>query len=465
MLLWTTNLGPQAMSEILFHYERVQPTSWAYLSSLLIIALFFKFSRIWSLRNLDLIFLILLAPGLLCIKYGVDQSGIADDAASVEQLGYIWLFSVSGVLLVRMLLDSALVRRPLLESNMTVGGLAFLGLSMFLFLTANVLTGTPTDTDLETVQRAANLQELKPSEVERTMLDTHGPGFSFLFQLPLITTQTLWPADRDGDAPTENAQADEMRLEVLTARLMAILSQLLIVVGMVLIATRHFDSPRMGIAAAVLYLLLPYTATWTGHVTHALPGAILVWAVLCYRRPIFSGGLVGLAFGTIYYPIFLVPLWISFYWKRGLYRFLIGFTFVVVLLVATLAFTATDFGMFLARVRQMFGVRLPWDIDASGAWQYWSQYYRLPILAATGGLAISLLLWPAQKNLATLLSCSAAVMLGTQFWHAHSGGLALAWYLPLMLLVFFRPNLEDRVALQVVMPRGKSKQPAASSEK
>jgi hypothetical protein len=213
----------------------------------------------------------------------------------------------------------------------------------------------------------------------------------------------------------------------------------------------------MGIAAAVLYLLLPYTTIWTGHVTHALPGAILVWAVLCYRRPVFSGGLLGLAFGTIYYPIFLLPLWISFYWKRGLYRFLIGFVFVVALLVATLAFTATDFGMFFARVRQMFGLRLPWEIDASGVWEFWNQYYRLPILAATGGLAISLLLWPAQKNLATLMSCSAAVMLATQFWHAHSGGLALAWYLPLMLLVFFRPNLEDRVALQVVMPRGRNR--------
>ena len=436
------------MSEILFHYEQVQATSWAYLSSLLVIALFFKFSRAWSLRNLDLVFLILLAPGLLCIKYGLD-----DNAASIEHVGYIWLFSVNGVLLVRMLLDSALVRRPLLESNMTVGGLTFLGLSMFLFLTANVITGTPTETDLETVQRAENLQELKPSEVEQVMLDTHGPGFSFLLQLPLITTQTLWPGERDESARVDQTQAQGIRLEVLTARLMAIVSQLLIVIGMVLIATRHFDSPRMGIAAAVLYLLLPYTAIWTGHVTHALPGAILVWAVLCYRRPILSGGLLGLAFGTIYYPVFLLPLWISFYWKRGLYRFLIGFAVVVVLLVTTLAFTATDFSMFLARARQMFGFRLPWDIDASGAWKFWSQYYRLPILAATGGLAISLVLWPAQKNLATLLSCSAAVMLGTQFWHAHSGGLALAWYLPLMLLVFFRPNLEDRVALQVVMPR------------
>lgn len=59
-------------------------------------------------------------------------------------------------------------------------------------------------------------------------------------------------------------------------------------------------------------------------------------------------------------------------------------------------------------------------------------------------------LWPAPKTLASLLSCSAAVMLGVQFWHAHSGGLALAWYLPLLLLMVFRPNLEDRVAVNMV---------------
>jgi hypothetical protein len=63
-------------------------------------------------------------------------------------------------------------------------------------------------------------------------------------------------------------------------------------------------------------------------------------------------------------------------------------------------------------------------------------------------------LWPAHKNLGTLVSYSAAVMLGAQFWHAHSGGLALAWYLPILLLTIFRPNLEDRVATAAIrLPR------------
>jgi len=50
------------------------------------------------------------------------------------------------------------------------------------------------------------------------------------------------------------------------------------------------------------------------------------------------------------------------------------------------------------------------------------------------------------------LSCSAAIMLFVQFWHGfgEGGGMYMAWYLPLLLMTVFRPNLEDRVALSVL---------------
>jgi peptidoglycan/LPS O-acetylase OafA/YrhL len=161
--------------------------------------------------------------------------------------------------------------------------------------------------------------------------------------------------------------------------------------------------------------------------------------------------MIGLAFGTIYYPVFLLPLWISFYWQRGLWRFLIGMLTMVGVLVLALTFTSSDVPMFVTGLEQMFGWRFPMGEDMSGAWgQFWRPEYRYPILAAHVGLSLSLALWPAHKNLGTLVSYSAVMMLCTQFWHAHSGGLALAWYLPLMLLTVFRPNLEDRMALAVV---------------
>jgi hypothetical protein len=72
------------------------------------------------------------------------------------------------------------------------------------------------------------------------------------------------------------------------------------------------------------------------------------------------------------------------------------------------------------------------------------------VLAAFVALSGTLAIWPPQKNLGTLLSCSAAVMVATQFWHGFGGGLYMGWYLPLALLTIFRPNLEDRVALAVL---------------
>jgi hypothetical protein len=438
------------MSEILFRYQQVEPTTWAYLSSLLTIALYFKFSRFWSVRNLDLLILILLSPALLLVKYGMDH-GIAAEARVAEQIGYIWLFAANGCLLLRLLLDSSMVRRPLLEPNLSVGGLTFLGLSLYLFLMANVVTGKPEAADVVGSQRAAELQNLEASEEELSSLKTHGPGFPLIYLLPHISSQSLLGREAQKVENVPNAPVRSVRrVNVVTAQVMAILSQLAIVIGMTLVALRHFDNIKPGIAAATLYLLLPYTANWTGSVYHALPGALLVWAVLFYRRPFFAGAMLGLAFGTIYYPLFLVPLWASFYWQRGVWRFLLGFIATTALLVVTLAFTTSDVPMFLASLRQMFGITFPITENLRGAWQFWNEVYRYPIIAAFIGLSLSFVLWPAQKNLATLISCSAALMLATQFWHAHSGGLALAWYLPLLLLTIFRPNLEDRVAASVV---------------
>ena len=439
------------MSEILFRYQRVEPTTWAYLSSLLIIALYFKFNRFWSLRNLDLVLLILLAPGLLFVKYGLDRGPAAEGATLIEHIGYVWLFAATGLLMLRLLLDASMVRRPLLDPNLAVGGLTFLGVSLFLVLMANVITGTSTAADLAGSERAAELQKLEASEAQLNGLKTYGPGFPLIYLLPHISTQSLLGKSAAHEEQSlDESLAPVRRVHVVTAQVMAILSQLAIVLGLILIGVRHFDNIRAGIAAATLYLLLPYTAMWTGSVYHALPAALVVWAVVFYRRPFLAGAMIGLAFGTIYYPLFLLPLWISFYWQRGVVRFLLGFAAMVLVLVATLAFTTSDMPMFLACLRQMFGLQFPIASDLRGAWQFWNEVYRYPILAAFIGLSLSFVLWPPQKNLATLISCSAALMLGTQFWHAHSGGLALAWYLPLLLLTIFRPNLEDRVAASVV---------------
>jgi hypothetical protein len=438
------------MREVLVQYDPVNPTTWAYLSSLLMVALYFKFNRILSVRNLDLIALIALAPALLMVQYGRVHAN-----ANIEHAGYIWLFAVSGLFLLRLLLDPAMVRRPLLEPNLSVGGLTFLGLSLFAFLMANVVVGTPDASDVAGSERAADLVGRKAPSNELSSLRTHGPAFPLLYVLPQISTQSVLGDSGLQDAPvgtteTNSANSAELR-HVVTARVMAILSQLAIVVGLVLVSMRHFDNVRTGIGVATIYLLLPYTAMWTGSVTHALPGALLVWAIVFYRWPVVAGVMIGLAFGTVYCPMFLLPLWISFYWQRGLTRFLIGLVVSVGLVMLAAAFMSIDMKMYLAGLREMFELAPQEGANLSGVWgKYWQPIYRYPIIAGQVGLSLSMAIWPAQKNLGTLIACTAALMLGTQFWHAYSGGLALAWYLPLLLLTIFRPNLEDRVAAAVV---------------
>jgi hypothetical protein len=436
------------MSDILFQYHRVNPTTWFYFASLLAIALFFKFNRLWSIRNLDVLGLILLAPGILAVEYGGYKANVAD-----QQLGFVWVFVVSGWFLLRMLCDSMMVRRPMLEPNLTTGGLLFLGVSLLVFLLANVITTRPQRDDMAGAAGADRL-EARDATVDADQLARLGPGYPLLFLLPQISTQRIFFAPDGTDEPTDQGDASRRAVHETTARIMAIVSQLAIVAGMIVIGWRHFENTRLGIAAAVLYLLLPYTATMTGRVDHVMPGALILWAVAAYRRPFIAGALVGLATGTIYYPVFLLPLWCSFYWERGVRRFALGVTAALASLVVALWFTSPETTVFLGQLRQMFGWIFPNEVSLEGFWALPAQdaVFRLPVLAAFVAMMATLAIWPAPKNLGTLMSCTAAVLLGSQFWKAHNGGLFMAWYLPVLLLVVFRPNLENRVAMLMLTP-------------
>jgi len=339
-----------------------------------------------------------------------------------------------------------MVRRPLLEPNLSFGGLTFMGVSLLLFLIINVITSHPTQDDLSGAQAAVDLIERRASEEPVSERLKHGPGYGLLYLLPTIST---FVAD-DQPITTKVDSVQETRF-VTTAKVMAIMCQLAIVLGIFYIGYVHFDNARMGVGIAALYLMLPYTAEMTGRVIHVLPAALLIWAVACYRRPWLSGTFVGLATGVFYYPLFLLPLWLSFYWIRGRGRFLAGVVTMIAALAFSLLFVSVDFSDYLSKLAEMFGVWTPRMDGLQGIWALgWDSVYRLPILAGFVVLSVAFAIWPAQKNLGTLICCSSALMAVVQFWHGYGGGLLMGWYLPLALLAIFRPNLDDRIALTVL---------------
>jgi hypothetical protein len=126
--------------------------------------------------------------------------------------------------------------------------------------------------------------------------------------------------------------------------------------------------------------------------------------------------------------------------------------------VLTILLTIGGSEQFFDRLVQMYGLWLPWIDNLEGVWGLgWQPMWRLPILVAFILLAGFYSFWPRQKNLGTLMSCSAALMVAAQFWHGFGGGLFIAWFLPLLLLTVFRPNLDDRVALKVIGSAAKRK--------
>jgi hypothetical protein len=420
------------MHRVLFEYE-MHPTTWVYLSSLLTIGIYFKFHRFFSVRNLDLIGLILFAPGLLLVARGYGP------------LGYVWLFAIGGFFLVRLIFDPAMVRRPLLEPNLNASGLTFTGACFLAFMIANVFAAELTESDREGARRWEQLLSRKVEDSKASADNQHGPGYPFFYAFADLPRRLL-------TSPDESDQAQQRLFLTATARVTAILGHFAIVIGLVLIGYRHFGNIQTGVAAATLYLILPYTTQMTARVDHVIPGAMVTWAAVFYRLPMLSGMFLALAAGAIYYPLFLLPLWCTFYWQRGLVRFLVGVLLTLAVIALSLVFTSDSLSSFIAQASHLVGSS-EWTSDSRES--FWAafglaDYYRIPVVAAFLTLVAGLALWPPQKNLGTLLSGSAAVMLATQYWKAHEGGLYMAWYLPLLVLIIFRPNLEDRLALTTV---------------
>ncbi|MBL8852745.1 MAG: hypothetical protein JNK57_02120 [Planctomycetaceae bacterium] len=528
------------MSEFPWAFQQIEPTTWAYVSSLLMLALFFKFSRLWSIRNLDLVLLVLLAPGLLLYNSGVSlerQAAVelaklgqpvtlsltsggllesqpepkpkppqetqaapsepvppaeaatgptplsASDAGKDDLVqansdaslsaapdpnderkiwlarrvlshsflygGFLFMLIVGVLFVIRLFLDQLLVRRPALETNLSLGGLWLLVVSLLSFLIANITVSSPTRTDVSGAQSAAALLDM--GQQTKPMVDQEmGPAYPMLHLLPVIPTMLRDANTRVGlDAAALQVQRNESMIWV--AKLMAILSQFAIVAGLVWMGGQHFGSWQNGAGMATLYLMLPYTMQMSGAVDHVLPGALLLWAVVLYRYPFWSGLLFGLTMGLVYYPIFLLALWLSFYWERGARMFLYGVGATVLLMILSLLLFSTEDRTFVQNLQAMFGVWLPRVSALKGIWEFgWDPWFRLPLLVAFVSLGTSMVAWPIRKTFGTLMAYSAALLVAVQFWHGYGGGLFMAWYLPLTIATFFRPGVHERIARHMV---------------
>ena len=494
------------MPTSLIRYEML-PTTWFYVSAIIILATFFKFNRFWSVRNLDLICLILLTPGLLLI------------ARQDNGAGYTWLFCIQGLFVIRLIFDTIMVRRPLLEPNLSSEGLSFSCFFLVFFLIAALVVNraekivSVNTVRLEQILTARHIHDkyesgsIKPDSltISPSEWENMPPGFrpflaltecaNFTFAPPLQIRKEITnlketmgsetkesapppvvPIDSDGipihrnepDPISPEPIADhtlpmstlsgesawlhpELRI-LLIILLLIIVGHLVIVFEFSYIGYRHFGRLQTGIACAALYLLHPYSGQMLGRLDHVIPAALILWSVLSYRRPFFSGLGIGTAAALVWYPLWLIPLWCGFYRHKGWIRFLCGTASALLAFVAMLWFSLPKWGTFSEQLVHMAG-KTAFIIfsQPDGFWTVDDMFYRMPVLAVFAVVCFGALVVPSHKHLATLIGGSALLMIGVQFFQLYQGGLYLSWYLPLLILTIFRPNLEDRTARNVVV--------------
>jgi len=358
--------------------------AWLLLSLPVIVAIFFRFGKLWSSRNLDLLILLALSPGLLLVR-------------EEPTLGFSWLGIVTVLLLLRLVWDCRLKRRPRVECNLNRPGLMTIGIFAFVFLTVSAIASTPAESDNPVVRNA--VEKFAQSDAE--------------------LTATI-------------------------SRVISVLAHLAVAIALLTIAWKHFRDPNLGWEMAVLYLLLPCTSYHIDKALHVIPTALLLWAVVAYRRPLIAGLLTGLACGTLFFPIFLLPLWCAFYKRRDALRFAGSLVVVTAVLLVGVALTSATQNAFFT---QTFGA-INWidlfDFSTTRSLGFWSVFdpaFRLPVFVAFVAMLVGLMIWPREKNLEHLLAHSAAIIVGIQFLSPGRGGEFLLWYLPFVLLVVFRPQL------------------------
>ncbi|QEH33017.1 hypothetical protein OJF2_15120 [Aquisphaera giovannonii] len=393
------------------------PEVWLFLSLLGCVTIFFKFSRVWSVRNLDLLLLFALVPGMMLI---------VGDQVHPPWFAFLWLFAGSAACLTRCLLDLGLVRRPLLEPNLNASGLLCLSVGILGLLLAETLSLPVHDGALRNPAEPAGRDGRQPSSERDHSADV--PVNQVIGQL-LPDSLKQEPA------------------QVVLSRVLAMLAHSALVAAFMLIGWRVFDRPIAGLSMAACYLLLPYTRMAVVDSGQLISAALILHAVCWSSRPSLTGVLIGLAAGWIPACLGLIPIWASFYRGRGTVRFLIVGCSVAVV-CALLGASIPE----LARWARALGARsiaeaglLPWlEPKSPSFWAAIDTAFRLPVLIGYLAMVVVLTIFPGRKSLAELIALSAALLVASQFWYLDKGGTLVLLYLPLVILMMFRPTMVAR---------------------
>ena len=365
----------------------------------------------------------------------------------VDHPAYTWsslaLVSLGVLLVVRLIFDESLTRRPRLDQNLNQAGLTFLCIPAFAILAFGVFLKPAPVTNVKAIEHGRALLQRREVEVSRTDVHSDDPAPTET----LIAAGGAAVAQLSGTLPNSvSVNTGETRnTELLVARILVVVAHMVVILGLLFIGRQHFASIQLGVAMSCLYLLLPCTAANVHKLSHVLPAACLIWAIASYRKPTVAGVLLGLACGTLFFAVFLLPLWAVFYGRKGAIRFGVSVLGIVIVLVACLMMISGDADSFFNRVVTSTNwtvYRLLDDTLSISPTSVSHLFIRIPMAAIFFVMLTAMTVLPRPRNLENLLANSTALVVAAQMWYPDDIGTYVQWYMPLFLLVVFRPRLD-----------------------
>jgi hypothetical protein len=250
---------------------------------------------------------------------------------------------------------------------------------------------------------------------------------------------------------------------VLATKLAVLLFHFAGVAGLALVG-RQWAGADVGWALACLYAGSAYVLglggeehyiTGMAYISHIAPAALTILAFAAMSRPLLAGGLLGVAAGALYYPAFLFPLWVGYYfWQRKKWQeFAVAFLVVcAVILSLVLLLTEPAEGQSVLRVvyESTLGHQEAQDAYGSSTFSFWGTYPQLaafwqkPFVNGWYLLRPSFLLFALftgasffmarGRTISQFAFLTAAVVIATQLWKSHAGGTYVEWYYPFFLI-------------------------------
>jgi hypothetical protein len=193
-------------------------------------------------------------------------------------------------------------------------------------------------------------------------------------------------------------------------------------------------------------------------VSHIAPASMTLLALAALKSPALSGTLLALATGVGFYPAFMAPAWLGFYWNDAARRtrFILAFGIAAAIIAAGVYAMSRPAGE-RSRLGTIMYDTLGHHTDPRGygssVFGFWGQregirrILNTPLVGRSGltspawlafaaFLAVTFFLARGRRP-ADLALLAGAVAIGATLVKPHATGTYLAWYYPLLLIGFF----------------------------